>query len=33
MTIMSDIYWIQESNNQNEPFAVDFKNAIKELLW
>lgn len=33
MTIMSDMYWIQESNNQNEPFAIDFKNAIKELLW
>lgn len=33
MSLASDIKWIKETNNQNEPFALAFKDAIKELLW
>lgn len=33
MSLASDIKWIMETNNQNEPFALAFKDAIKELLW
>lgn len=33
MSLASDIKWIKETNNQNEPFALAFRDAIKELLW
>lgn len=33
MSLASDIKWIKETNSQNEPFALAFKDAIKELLW
>lgn len=33
MSLASDIKWIKETNSQNEPFALAFRDAIKELLW
>ena len=30
MSILSDIQWIIESNNQNEQFALDFADALNE---
>lgn len=31
MSILSDIQWIKESNNENEQWALDFVDALNEL--
>lgn len=33
MAVAADVKWIKENNNQNEPFALAFRDAIKEILW
>lgn len=31
MSVLSDVQWIKESNNQHEQFAMDFCDALNEL--
>lgn len=31
MSILSDIHWIKESNNENSQWALDFADALNEL--